>query len=157
MSKIIKIKMVNPKNLFLDTRFTLIKLVKDITGWSLFDSKIFCDELTSLSEPKYLEIKSEYIGPDGKSADDVLQYFISELKKIDEFYITGGTQWERNIKMLSIGVGDVSDYSDFIKDYICGHSSEAEISSIINLMCQVIDKQYLIDIISNIDKSSKGY
>ena len=64
---------------------------------------------------------------DSKGGIDYSKRFISEIKNVGgEFLVNGGIQWERNIKMLKLGIGDESDYSEFIKDYILNGLVDSE-------------------------------
>ena len=135
------------------SKLAFVKLIKECTDLGLKDSKWICDELQdNLRKGKkvYKEIHLKG-GVDGLGSSyiKVFQKGVTDLG-IDAF-MTGGLAWERNFKMLSLGIGEQSDYSDFIVEYV--NSIEREQGKdIIGLMIDKLDKKDLEDIFSKISK-----
>ena len=95
-----------------------VKLIKECTDLGLKDAKERCDTMHSkIGDGVFTEIHIKS-GHD-ENGTPYIKKFTERMKDIDgEYVITGGVQWERNIKMLSLGIGDKSDYVDFIQEYI---------------------------------------
>ena len=73
---------------------------------------------------------------DVRTSNDDIDYkwrLMDGLKNIDgKFIVNGGSQWERNIKMLQLGIGDKSDYIEAIKDNLLGSNSEDLLTFVLN-------------------------
>ena len=67
------------------------------------------------------------------------------MNEFDFFKINGGTEWSRNYKILSLGLGDKSEYVDFIKECISYDKQ------IIDLVLSELTKDDLWDILNKID------
>ena len=116
-NRTLRIKLLEPT----PNKLAFVKLIKDCSGLGLRESKDLCDELH----------KSPHLVQDMpvKPTDDTdySKRFINEIKNVGgKFLVNGGIQWERNVKMLKLGIGDESDYSDFIKDYILNGLEDSE-------------------------------
>jgi hypothetical protein len=58
---------------------------------------------------------------------DYRRKFTTEIKNIEgKFVVNGGVQWDRNVKMLQLGIADKSDYTEFMKDYILNKFDNSE-------------------------------
>jgi hypothetical protein len=69
-------------------------------------------------------------------------YFINEIKNLDgEYVINGGAQWERNVKMLKLGIGEIEDYQDFISEEIMMKSDSS--SELINFILSKLSREDL--------------
>jgi hypothetical protein len=69
-------------------------------------------------------------------------YFINEIKNLDgEYVINGGAQWERNLKMLKLGIGEIEDYQDFISEEIMMKSDNS--SELINFILSKLSREEL--------------
>lgn len=76
--------------------------------------------------------------------------FVSSLKDIGvNAYINGGVQFEREFKMLSLGIGEKEDYVDFISEYI---KSMPYVENILDIVLSSLDKNELIEIVNEIKK-----
>ena len=107
MKNRIRIQLIEPcKN-----KLYFVKLIKDCTDLGLKDSKEVCDRLHN--RPDIIE---EIVVKDSLD-ENGLHYsrkFINGMKNVEgKFNVNGGLQWDRNIKMLSLGIADESDYIDF--------------------------------------------
>lgn len=151
--KKIKIRLVKPTS----EKLRFVKLIKECSGMGLMESKNLCDNLhakplTAFEMPirdyKYYDFSTGITTP----ADiDYKAKFVSDIKEIDgEFIINGGTQWERNVKMLSLGIGDESDYSEFIEAHIISSNLE-ESKNVLNFVLSKLSKEELIEVFSKIN------
>jgi hypothetical protein len=123
MTKTIRIKLIEPTS----EKLKFVKLIKDCSGLGLRESKDLCDNLhnfPNLSQEMPVrdwDLIDYNTGVKSASNTDYLQKFVSELHHINgKFIINGGVQWERNVKMLKLGVAEKADYSEFCKNYILG-------------------------------------
>ena len=63
--------------------------------------------------------------------------------------VNGGIQWERNVKMLKLGIADEVDYIDFIKDYILNGFAGSE--NILNLALSKLSKKDIQEVFNTIN------
>jgi hypothetical protein len=112
MRRTLRIKLIEPT----PNKLQFVKLIKDCSGLGLRESKDLCDELHK--SPHLVQDMPVRVSTMNETID-YSSHFKSEIKNVGgKFLVNGGIQWERNIKILKLGIGDESDYSDFIKDYI---------------------------------------
>jgi len=96
------------------------------------------------------ETKDWNTGATTPAQTDYIKKFITELRDIDgEFIVNGGTQWERNVKMLKLGVADKSDYTEFMKEYILNKFANSE--EMLNFVFDKVTKEDLQDIFNKIN------
>jgi hypothetical protein len=136
--KTIKIKLVEST----PNKLAFVKLIKECSGLGLKESKDLCDELHA--RPKVVQEMpirdwESYDYTTGKSIPATTYYrrkFTTEIKDIGgRFIINGGVQWQRNVKMLSLGIADKPDYAEFMKDYILNKFDNSE-----DILTFVLDK-----------------
>lgn len=118
-----------------------VKALKDITGLGLKDSK-------DLFEGMVLDFNSGF-----KSGREISIYDqnISKLEReLNEgnpgCFNTNSGQWERNNKILSLGIGDKSDYIDAISEYLMYNKTSDEIKVFITEVLSIIDKEKIEEI-----------
>jgi hypothetical protein len=113
MKNIIKIKLVNDCN----NKLQFVKNIKELCGLDLRNSKDIADRVC---QKPYLPVELDIpTGISTKEAHDKIRYNLSfSGDYIIDFEINGGTQWQREIKMLQLGVGERKDYLDFLKQHI---------------------------------------
>jgi len=140
----LKIKMIEPCN----SKLQLCKDIKDAAGIGLKESKDFCDEIFN---GKVVTIDL---------LDDKYKEFIKYIRNFDsggyqkgKFFITGDTQWIRNVKMLSIGLAEKHEYVDFIKEYSIDNNDIKEF--ILNFYLKKSKKNDLIEIVDYISKTTQ--
>ena len=139
----ISIKLIYPSN----TKLKLVKLIKDCSGLGLKDSKEVCDELHS-NPGTVVKMKVLPVSLDGTN---YVKKFINELKDMDGlFEVTGGTQWQRNYKMLAIGLGEKSEYIDFISEHISDNRTSDESKKLIKFIIEKLSKKEIEEIFSKI-------
>ena len=129
------------------SKLAFVKIIKECTGLGLKEAKWKADEMidnfkqgnTNFTELELLNI-------------DVIKTFQRDISDIGvECYMTGGLQWERDFKMLSLGLGDNEDYSNFILDYINSVGRERSVD-IIRPIIDKLSKEDLEEIFINISK-----
>jgi hypothetical protein len=121
MRRTLRIKLIEPT----PNKLQFVKLIKDCSGLGLRESKDLCDELHK--NPHLVQDMPVRISNAMEELVDYSSHFKSEIKNVGgKFLVNGGIQWERNIKILKLGICDESDYSDFIKDYILNGLEDAE-------------------------------
>lgn len=146
MSKILRIKLIRPSN----TKLALVKLIKECSGLGLKDSKDICDLLHSNPTiARNIPIRETEIDTNNNRID-YKSKFILGLKEVDgQFNVTGDTQWERDIKVLKLGLGDKSDYTNFVKDYIHDHFEDSE--NILKFALSLLTKQQIEEVFNKIN------
>jgi hypothetical protein len=108
MKNIVKIKLVNDCN----SKLQFVKNIKELCGLDLRDSKDIVDRVC---QKPYIPLEFEVpMGITTKEVYDKLTYNLEP----NILEINGGTQWQREIKMLQLGVGERKDYLDFLKQHI---------------------------------------
>jgi DNA-binding transcriptional MerR regulator len=130
----IKLRVVNPCN----SKLKFIKELKTATGLGLKESKDIVDWLH-----------------DNQSKDMTVPFISYESLKIfkDEVehfgglvLINGGLEWNRNIKMLELGIGEKEEYVDTISEYLFSNNDLNLLSSILSKL----NKEQLIETIKDI-------
>lgn len=117
MRNTLRIKLIVPT----PNKLAFVKLIKDCSGLGLRESKDLCDELHK--NPNLVQHMPLRPNDDV----DYSIHFRNEIKNVGgEFLVNGSIQWDRNVKMLKLGIGDESDYSEFIKDYILNGLVDSE-------------------------------
>lgn len=140
MRRTLRIKLLEPT----PNKLAFVKLIKDCSGLGLRESKDLCDELHS--SPHL--VQDMPVKPTDDT--DYSKRFISEIKNVGgKFLVNGGIQWERNIKMLKLGIGDESDYSDFIKDYILNGLEDSE--NLLTLALSKLSKNDIQEVFNTIN------
>jgi hypothetical protein len=114
----------------------LLKILKNHTGLGLKDSKDICDRLHELP---YRPVEFLLDPPvDVKS-------FREELSEMGlEFDMSGGTEFERNRKLLSLGIGDKEDYVSFLEENLIDQKE------LLNLVLNKLSKDDLKEIFGKI-------
>ena len=131
-----------------DYKLKLVKLIKDCTGLGLKPSKDIADELFD-SPGLYKEItllENEVV--DGFHID-YYKKFITEIHEIGKFEVIGGLSWERNLKLLTLGIGDLDEYTSFLSEYMSLNNSEDN-KVILEKIISKLKKEDLIEIVENI-------
>jgi hypothetical protein len=130
----IKLRVVNPCN----SKLKFVKELKTATGLGLKESKHIVDWLH-----------------DNQSKDMTVRFISYESLKIfkhevEHFgglvLINGGLEWNRNIKMLELGIGEKEEYVDTISEYLFSNNDLNLLSSILSKL----NKEQLIETIKGI-------
>jgi hypothetical protein len=139
---------IRVKLLKCDYKLSFIRLIKVCTGLGLRDSKDIADELFN-SPGLYKEItllENEVV--DGVHYN-YYKDFIEEIHKLGEFEVIGGLSWERNLKMLVLGIGDLDEYTSFLSEYMSFNNSEDN-KIILEKIISKLKKEDLIEIVEKI-------
>ena len=114
MQNRVRIKLVSPTT----QKLAMVKIVKNYTGLGLKEAKDIVDTLHAYPN-KSIEID---LSKDLVVNENVIANAKSFSKALDgvdgTFLINGGVQYERNKKILDLGIGTEEDYSDFITEYM---------------------------------------
>lgn len=138
MKNIIKVKLINDCN----NKLRFVKNIKELCDLGLRDAKDIVDRIC---QKPYIPFEFEVpMGTTTKEAYDKLTY---ELAPDNILEINGGTQWQREIKMLQLGVGERQDYLDFLKQHIQTNFGNSE-----EMLTFVLDKLTQEQLQETIDK-----
>jgi hypothetical protein len=140
MKNVIKIKLVNDCN----NKLQFVKNIKELCGLGLRDAKDIVDRIC---QKPYIPVEIDIpTGISTKEVHDKIRYNLSFSGDYD-FEINGGTQWQREIKMLQLGVGERQDYLDFLKQHIQTNFGNSE-----EMLTFVLDKLTQEQLQETIDK-----
>ena len=70
-----------------------------------------------------------------------------------KFNVTGGLQWNRNIKMLSLGIADESDYIDFVNEFLIDNRNLEVSETILRFALSKLSKDELQEVFTEINKT----
>lgn len=103
----------------IESKLKFVKLLKDVSGLGLKEAKDIADYLCeNIGKSKELDINSEFKDSSGNMIDPIY-YLNNELRYCGgRILLNGGKEWQREFKMLSLGIGESEDYSYFIKEYL---------------------------------------
>lgn len=103
----------------IESKLKFVKILKEVTGLGLKEAKDIADYLCeNIGKTKEVDIKVEFMDHTGKLLDSI-RYLNDELTHCGgKILLNGGSQWQREFKMLSLGIGETEDYSYFIKEYL---------------------------------------
>lgn len=142
MKNIVKIKLINDCN----NKLQFVKNVKELCDLGLRDAKDIVDRVC---QKPYTPLEFEVpMGTSTKEVYDKLSYnIVFSGESYIDFEINGGTQWQREIKMLQLGVGERQDYLDFLKQHIQTNFGNSE-----EMLTFVLDKLTQEQLQETIDK-----
>ena len=134
------------------TKLQFVKLIKDCTGLGLRDSKDVCDRLHD--RPDLIEEINVREGVDGNGVT-YSKKFINGMRDLvqGEFNVTGGLQWDRNIKMLSLGIADESEYIDFANEFLIDNRNLEVSETILRFALSKLSKDELQEVFTEINKT----
>lgn len=131
------------------SKLRFVKLLKECTGLGLKESKDIADELFN-SPGLYKEITLQENKIDSSGVfQDYYKKFITEIKDIGDFQINGGLAWDRNVKMLRLGLGDLEEYTNFLSEYMSLNTLDDN-KIILSEIISKLKKEDLIKIVENI-------
>jgi hypothetical protein len=113
------------------SKLLFVKILKNVTGLGIKESKDIVDYLCDNPRvSKDIDIKKDF-----GNVIDSIRYLREELPKCGgNIIFNGGKEYERELKMLSLGIGDKDDYYSFLMDYI------------------YINKEFITNILSKLEK-----
>lgn len=131
-----------------DNKLQVVKLIKDCTGLSLKDSKDIADLMFNcIGLVRELELREPYL-KEGKIFNP-FEEFTTKIKEFGDFYVTGGISWERDAKMLGLGIGETVDYVNFVSEYMTLNNTE-ENKLILQSLFSKLNKEDLIELVNKI-------
>lgn len=132
-----------------DNKLAVVKLIKDCTGLGLKDSKDIADLMfNNIGLVREIELIEPYLDKNGEIIRP-FELFTSKIKELGDFYVTGGLSWERNAKMLSLGVGDTEDYVNFVAEYMTLNNVE-ENKMLLKVIFDKSKKEDLVELVNKI-------
>jgi hypothetical protein len=129
-------------------KLQVVKLIKDCTELGLKDSKDIADEMFNhIGLVKEIELVEPYIR-EGRTFNPY-EEFKKNINNFGDFKVTGGLSWERDAKMLGIGVGDIEDYANFVSDYMSYNNTD-ENKMILEVLFSKLKKEDLVELVNQI-------
>jgi hypothetical protein len=131
----IRIRCVNCKN-----KLAFVKLLKECSDLGLKEAKDIADTIfDNVSMFAEVELSEPFT--------DNYRKFTTEIKNIGSFEIWGGVEWERELKMLQLSVGEVDEYVDFLSDWSF-HSGDKQF---FKTLLSKLDKETLVELTKQIE------
>ena len=131
-----------------DNKLQVVKLIKDCTGLGLRESKDLADEMfNKIGLVQEIDLREPYL-KEGKTFVP-FEEFTTKIKDFGDFQVTGGLSWERDSKMLGLGIGDIEDYANFVSDYMSYNNSE-ENKMILESLFNKLQKEDLVELVNKI-------
>jgi len=131
-----------------DNKLAVVKLIKDCTGLGLKDSKNIADEMfNNVGLVREIDLVDPYI-KDGQVFNSYDE-FVSKIHNFGNFHVSGGLSWERNIKMLSLGIGELEDYSNFVSEWMTLNNIE-ENKMLLEVLFNKLKKEDLVELVNKI-------
>jgi hypothetical protein len=133
-------------------KLQFVKLIKDCTGLGLKEAKNVCDRLHD--RPDLIEEITVHDSID-ENGITYSNKFINGMKEfvLGEFIVTGGLQWDRNIKMLSLGIADESEYIDFVNEFLIDNRNLEVSQTILRFALSKLSKEELREVFNEINKT----
>lgn len=123
-------------------KLMLVKIIKNYTALGLKDSKDICDRLHELP---YRPVEFLLDAPVDIIPNEYARSFREELSEMGlEFDMSGGTDFERNRKLLVLGLGDKEDYISFLEEAMTNQKE------LLTLALNKLSKDDLKEIFDNI-------
>jgi hypothetical protein len=133
-------------------KLQFVKLIKDCTGLGLRDSKDVCDRLHD--RPDLIE-EITVIDCVYENGITYSKKFINGMREViqGKFNVTGGLQWDRNIKMLSLGIADEFEYIDFVNEFLIDNRNLEKSEDILRFALSKLSKEELQEVFNEINKT----
>lgn len=132
-----------------DNKLGVVKLIKDCTGLGLRESKDIADLMfDNIGLVREIELREPYLDKNGEIIRP-FELFSTKIKEFGDFYVTGGLSWERNAKMLSLGVGELEDYVNFVSEFMTLNNTE-ENKEILEVIFNKLEKNDLVELVNKI-------
>ena len=96
---------------------------------------------------KEIEIIEPYM-KDGKIFNP-FEEFTTKITQFGDFQVTGGLSWERDSKMLGLGIGETEDYTNFVSEYMSYNNLE-ENKMILEILFSKLEKEDLVELVNKI-------
>lgn len=129
-------------------KLAFVRLVRDCTLLGLKESKDIADKIWNnqlvIAE---INLAENYIR-EGKLFETYKE-FTTNINSIGEFEVSGGLEWERDLKMLRLGIGNIEDYVNFASDYMSYNNTE-ENKIILQALLNKLKKEDLVELVNQI-------
>jgi hypothetical protein len=117
------------------SKLAFIKLIKEVSGLGLKESKDIAD-IFDYNINKTVEFEM--------SRDKSIEQFKKDLKDIGgQYLVNGGVEFDREYKLLILGLGEQEDYIDFISDNLNYFTNQEEA---IKFILAKLSKEDLIEL-----------
>jgi hypothetical protein len=125
------------------SKLAFVKLIKQVSGLGLKESKDIADTFDyDINKTIEFEI----------SRDISIEQFRKDLNDIGGHYlINGDLEFDREYRLLTLGLGELEDYVDFISENLNYFTNQGEI---IKLILSKLNKEDLIQITNKLDYGS---
>jgi hypothetical protein len=122
------------------SKLAFVKLIKEVGGLGLKEAKDIADTFDyDINKTVEFEILTS------KSIDQ----FRKDLKEIGgQYLVNGGVEFDREYKLLTLGLGEQEDYVDFISQNLNYFTNQQEA---IKLILTKLSKEDLIEITNKLD------
>ena len=94
-----------------------------------------------------IELREPYL-KDGKTFLP-FEEFTTKIKDFGDFQVTGGLSWERDAKMLGLGIGETEDYANFVSEYMTLNNIK-ENKMILEILFSKLKKEDLVELVNKI-------
>ena len=122
------------------SKLALVKLIKEVSGLGLKDSKDIVDSF-DYDINKIVEFEI--------SKDRSIEKFREDLKDIGgQYLVNGGLEFEREYKLLTLGLGEQEDYVDFISENLNYFTNQEDT---IKFILSKLTKEDLIELTKKLD------
>jgi hypothetical protein len=123
------------------SKLAFVKLIKEVSGLGLKESKDIAD---TFDYDINKSVEFEILTP-SKS----IEQFKKDLKNIGgQYLVNGGVEFDREYKLLTLGLGEQEDYVDFISENLNYFSNQEDT---IKLILTKLSKEDLIEITNKLD------
>jgi len=130
-----------------ENKIQVLKLIKECTGLGLKESKNIADLMfNNIGLVREIKIIEPYL-KDGELFKPFEE--IKKIKEFGDFQLNGGISWQRDSKMLGIGIGETEDYVNFVSECMTLNDIE-ENKIILELLFSKLKKEDLIELVNKI-------
>ena len=137
----VRIKMLEPSKF----KLHLVKALKDVTGLGLREAKDLIDDLHSGREVKTVV----------SSREGVIE-LKSRFNEHGKFIINGGIEYQRNIQLLQLELGESDEYINEISDRIFYQLDDENSKLLLNFALSKLSHQQLIEIFTESNSFING-
>lgn len=137
----VRIKMLEPSK----SKLYLVKALKDVTGLGLREAKDLIDDLHSGREVKTIV----------SSREGVIE-LKSRFNEHGKFIINGGIEYQRNIQLLQLELGESDEYINEISDRIFYQLDDENSKLLLNFALSKLSHQQLIEIFTESNSFING-
>ena len=136
MKNLVRIKLKNIQNP-ITSKLNFVKMVKDLTGYGLKESKDVCDDIHCASNQREIEVL------------DVENFIKQMTQNFGDYIDVYHPAYDRDLKILLVGVGDKTDYVDAITKLIEKNPDKMD------KILKRFEKEDLIEILTEVYDSLK--